>query len=564
MSRITKAQLLIFIAISLLYFGTRLYTLETFPHYDNDESFYHQLSLNLKEGKFYRGDNTKWYLDIYGLKYIPIEHPPLHFIITAPFLNEGILSIRITNVILNYIILVLIFFILQKIISTNAGLLGALMWSIYPFAIYVNRWNYPQTSLALFALCFILAMLYNRPYVAMFSMLAATLSQHAGILLIIPFIIKYKEDSTIPLVPFTLFGIGYLMWALDKFLIEQATPTLKRFVLLWPMLLIALSVLVLIFIFRKFLSNISTAPVIKIKRFVSKIPQSFGAFFYFYMLMVYLVIKPIDLYSYYTFGLNIFYIGIIGLFLIKDKTILYSFLVLQFFMIILNRGDHITVMVQPLIIIGFTILTIKSIQSLTIPKLRLTAYMVLTLITIVALAKVYTYIPQDSEDLDSFNKVINYTNAHINNTDCIMTMTKFSTRLNTDCKSDILLPVAFEYDDAVYRHLPDKGIFNYNVSFKNMKYVVVKEQGLRFLQQWGKANNESLFLATNTIMKWENLTVGNITVFINPDTNLTYGAFGEFRAYYRKPGEEGKALAEILSWEETNVSDYTFRENPTK
>ena len=73
----------------------------------------------------------------------------------------------------------------------------------------MNRLNFPQTSLALFVVCFILAILYNRPYLAMLSMVAATLSQYCGVLLIIPFIVRYKWESLAPIAVAATLGMFY-------------------------------------------------------------------------------------------------------------------------------------------------------------------------------------------------------------------------------------------------------------------------------------------------------------------------------------------------------------------
>ncbi|KKN77105.1 hypothetical protein LCGC14_0363010 [marine sediment metagenome] len=566
-----KKQIMILILISLLFFGTRLYKLESFPHYFNDESFYHQLSLNIKEGRFYQGINQKWYVDIYGLKYIPNEHPPLHFLLTIPFLNESIISIRAINVFWNFIIMLLIFFILQKLINTNVGLLGAGIWTVYPFAIYMNRLNFPQTSLALFTLTFILATLYNKRYLSILSVVAATLSQYCGILLVVPFIIKYKRKSYAPLALAAVIGMLYSAWAIDSYVIQQFTPTIERFVYLWPITIVFLCIVGIIWITKiKGGFDIINDWVNWLKIKLNKIYPLYWISLYIYLIVYYLAIRPLDIYAWYTYGLNIFFIGIVGLFLIKDKTLLYSFLMLQAFMLILNRGDHVSMIVQPLVIIGFTILTYRIInilsryQSFKFWKLDIepkTDFIwLLGIVAIICLFKVNAYIPHDSEDLDAFYSVLNYTNSIITNETCVMTMTKFSTRLNTSCKSDILLPCAYVHSDCIYRHFKDRTIFNYNISYYNMKYVVVKESGLEFLKQWGKKNNASMFATADTIMNWENTTINNITVFINPATNLTYGKFGYHRVYYREPVAEGEAIINILNRNKTNVSDYSVYE----
>ncbi|KKL56591.1 hypothetical protein LCGC14_2243900, partial [marine sediment metagenome] len=328
-----KKQICLLILISLLFFGTRLYKIESFPRYFNDESFYHQLSLNAKEGKIFLGDNSKWYVDIYGLKYIPHEHPPLHFLLTMPFLNEKITSIRTINVFLNFVIMLLIFIALRKLYNTNVGLLGAAIWTIYPFAIYMNRLNFPQTSLALFTLIFVIAMLYDWQMTAAIAIVPATLSQYAGVLLVIPFLIKYKWESIAALIPTALIGIGYSMWAVDRYVIQQLTPTFERFVFFWPIAIAACMIIGFAYYGRKYWMSVyqkTIEPILKIAN--KKIHPLFWIALYIYLIVYYIVILPLNIYSWYTYGVNVFYIGIVGMLLIKDKTLFYSFLVLQSFM----------------------------------------------------------------------------------------------------------------------------------------------------------------------------------------------------------------------------------------
>ncbi len=369
----------------------------------------------------------------------------------------------------------------------------------------------------------------------------------------------------------------YIFWALDIYVIQQFAPTFERFVFFWPMVIVACAIVGFAYFGRKYWASVYQKYIEPILRIANKkVHPLYWIGLYIYLIVYYIVILPLNIYSWYTYGMNIFYIGIVGMFFIKDKTLLWSFLMLQAFMMILNRGDHVSIMVQPLIIIGFTIITYKIITVLGAYKKtyklwkidiepRLDFIWLLGIIAIIALAKVNAYIPHDSEDLDAFYNTLEYANSLLNDSYCVMSMTKFTTRLNTTCVSDILLPCAYVHGDCVYRHFKDNSIFNYNISYHNMKYVIAKEEGLEFLKNWGKKNNASMFATADTIMSWPSIVIKNITLFINPDTNLTYGKFGEHRVYYHPyPRKEGEAIAEVLSWEEKNVSGYTIRENTNR
>jgi 4-amino-4-deoxy-L-arabinose transferase-like glycosyltransferase len=212
--------------IILLGLLLRLPYLDVLPYWDWDEGVNQNIAGNLADGK------SQWF----SLKYVWVPHPPLYLAACALMLKtlgNGIYSMRLLSVGYSLLTIMLVYLLGKEIADKKTGLISALLFSVYPKAVYWNRMAFSNNQLMfLSALAFYSLLLYLKDgngkwfYLCAVTLSLSLATGFTGLSFLVSTAILlhwYRKGRTIKMAAlsaslFAFFALAMLWRAPDEFL----------------------------------------------------------------------------------------------------------------------------------------------------------------------------------------------------------------------------------------------------------------------------------------------------------------------------------------------------------
>ncbi|MFC2162753.1 ArnT family glycosyltransferase [Candidatus Altiarchaeota archaeon] len=496
--------------VFLLALALRLPNLYVIPHWDWDEGVNMNYAWNLAQGRL------QWFT----LKYSFIPHPPGYLVLLAlvvKIVGQSLFAARILSVSLFMISMLFLYLVGVEVADRRIGLLSALLYAIYPAAIYWSRTgmiNNLSSLLIISSLYFFIKHVKDGGswwLPASLSLAGACLTSYIPLslmpMILLYFLVKEKKNfwkvSLVLMGPLAAFFIVMYLLRGDFFL-SDFMYQLERFHLL-GFKTVVLGILLLLFTiyFKKlkpFLTNLLTYEVEVI----------FGSRHYFNEVFVpscllamnfmvsYTLLTPFSDKSIFTGG-DYFWFGIIGLLFIERLTIhvvILYFMPIFMFTIVIGRSDHMLIHLYPFFSLGSAILLDRlryfmvrifngynvkrafalSVTILAIPFLFTIYYDAIGFMGGRLLAK---------EDLSSALDAASYVNSVTDPNDFVLTTSNLNPFMASDAS---IITQAFVYEGrsiGYYRPNLTPDWFTRNCSYQNADYIVVPPGALKWFKELG-------------------------------------------------------------------------------
>jgi len=130
--------------ILLLALALRLPNIESIPKWDWDEGSFHNVAANLAQGR----------AQMFAVRYAWVPQPPGYFLLAAEAIRvagDSIATTRLLSVSLGMLTIILLYHLGKEVQGTKAGLAAALIYAVYPKAIYWDRVALPYDLLVVFS-----------------------------------------------------------------------------------------------------------------------------------------------------------------------------------------------------------------------------------------------------------------------------------------------------------------------------------------------------------------------------------------------------------------------------
>ncbi|MFH1721539.1 MAG: glycosyltransferase family 39 protein [Candidatus Altiarchaeota archaeon] len=507
---------ILFIIFIFLFF--RVGELAVLPHWFWDEGVNTDLSCNLGEGQSRS----------FAMKYSFLPHPPLYFLISALWLKVlgigcSLTALRWLSVLLGLFSAIFLYLIVRKIGSESSALLAAALYSIFPLSIYWQRLAFANHLLALLILLSLYSWIKfstsSKTAWLMLSCLSAGLcavTQVTGLAVIVsvvyllwrhqrPYFFIGAITSVIPVLFFVTYMVALMPEAFihDFFYMVLRGPSTSA--------IQAVSVVVLAIAFYIFQGQILTVLKFNIQQlfFFSKRyrkPEDRG-----YLLkrdaIVFLSILFVlgSFLSFYTptdesllYGIDFYWIGLLGLpLIIRKKEIIHSFF-LPFFILFLRIGrtDHMVIPLYPFFALGLTIMLffLWNFWMSQIEKnapyyrrfLRLFLALILTSFIWASLSHDINLFGfgqgLEKTDQTDYLEVADFLNPHLKEGDVVVAQSHFSRFIEADT---CILTQSLAKDGIAIAYYPgDLGDerFAFDCSFSRARFFVLANDSLVWLE----------------------------------------------------------------------------------
>ncbi len=554
--RYASLFIILFIALAI-----RLPNLEQLPHWYWDEGVNMNIAWNLINGR------ALWF----SMRYPFMPHPPLFFIMGGILLRlfgEEIGVMRTLSVTLGILTTILIYLLVREFPDKGAGkfsaemmaMLSALLFAIYPVAIYWNRTAFANNQLTLL---FLLTMYSFRKYVqkrrwtnmkaerwlysgSLFTGLAMITELSGFVLLPSIFIIlrNHKAERVkailLSLIPPALF-FAVMLALMPREFVHDTIFTLKRFGITLTSVVILSLTSILIYLLRAKIIGI----LIRLKNLYthlayeslilpreSKLPpdrreniakRRLRSNAILLLILINLIpgitlIPPFNDNALFG-GVDYFSIGILGLFMIRAgdtrEFLLAFFLPLFIYIFFLTgRTDHLIIPLLPFLCIGLAIflkeihdyLKLFHVHSLTI--LLLLSYP----FAFVLYHDASSFILGEglvSEDIKDRIGVAEFINSRVEPDDIVITdshMVRF-----IRCRASVLLQSIAAQGRGIAYMASDYGPerFEFDPSYGNARFIVITPKAT----EWLSENDKEML---SEIQRWPTRGVGGYIVYENP------------------------------------------------
>ncbi len=472
------------------------------------------------------------------LKYVFVPHPPLFFMVAAFMLKvfgNELLVLRGLCAFYSILTVIVVYLVSREISGKKTGLLSALLFAIYPTAIYWNRMGFANNQLMLFLMLSMYSILlylnhgnmrwfYLAGILTSLSIITEILG--VAIFFAIAVVLWFYEKKRLPgfiilsaMFPM-VFVIGMLGIAPDAFISDilhnSGRSNYRAFFL-------ALCFIVF-FMCPSKIKDVCADYVDKI--YGPVISEIRGNIPLIYLILSLIVFLPLSD-EVFVKNFDYFWLGILGLYYIKNKIgkdVLLSFIVSLFVMLLwLNRSDHMITPLYPLFCLGLSVFLL-GIYEISLNYFRGTFRKYTTIIALILVfypicATVYydsvLFLADGTslatEDIDSRWEVADFVNERVSAEDVVLTDSHISRMIN--CKTSVIIQSpAYEKNPMGYMRADYKrDRFLFNCSYRNAKFVIMLED----TREWA-LNQTALVGMVNEIQNWSSVEVGGYIIYQNP------------------------------------------------
>ncbi|OYT54782.1 MAG: hypothetical protein B6U72_01565 [Candidatus Altiarchaeales archaeon ex4484_2] len=511
----SRRGLMLLLAVLLVSILFRFPNLELMPFWMWDEGVNMNISWNLSEGRM------QWFT----LTYPFIPHPPLFFIVSALLLKLSgnyLVYMRLLTALYGVWTTFMLYLLGKEAFDSRTGLVAALLFAVYPWAVYFNRMAYANNQLMfLYILSMYLLLRFHKTggekwlILSAFTSSLALLTEYTGIALVVSVLyicyLKRKDLLVKALVlslgPFLLF-IAVMLFLMPEAFTRDLMFTLERFrKAVTGLLIAAVSYLVYRYLLRKQVSGLvkhaitfyrgiiltavhwrgETSGEEKIQRARINLMLSLS---FISLMIIYLSLQSLSVKAFFE-SLDFYWLGIFGFLLIKNQEIrdLMLVFIIPLFLVIggFGRLDHMIIPLYPLFALGLGLLLgeiylfmVSLFSWNTIIKLLVFGILVYPF-TYIAWMDYETFILGDnplvaSEDIGARLNVSSYVNSRVGGDDLVLADSNFIRFLDGRV-SVILQSVAIEGRDVLYMS-GDYGSnrFTHNCSYRKARFIVIQEQ----------------------------------------------------------------------------------------
>ncbi len=519
--------LALIVALSVFF---RYYSLGDTPHWDWDEGVNMNIAEYLADGK----------IQVFALKYAFFPHPPLFFLLESKvlqFFGDNIVSARAFTAAYGVLITFLLYFVGKELFDAKTGLLASLLYAVFPAAVYWGRLVFANNQLIFFSTLALYAIVkYTSKnnkfwlYVCCISAGLGFLTQETGfatILAVSALLLEHDRNiiphaAAIMLAPFAFF-VAFMLAYTPEYFMFDVFYQLGRFNMNVYFGLAAVLLVLLLYRKRHVLGDFYKP--------IAGTLNEIQPLMYVLMSLGSLLVEQSDK----TFGKSISYfmpLCLSGLFFSpfflidngKSRRILQAFFLPYFaILLILNRGDHMTMLVYPYLMLLMAAFAIKAydrtVSWLNRFQQKITA-------TTIALALIFhpigvaayidfrMVVPKEvvgSQYIAYENELADYVNNNTSPDDVVIGYSYLSPLLKA--KLCILTQsVAYEGRDvAYYSGSYSKERFAFNCSYKNAKYVIASNGTINVL-----SNDTAFDNLLAGIEKWPAEDIGYYRLYKNP------------------------------------------------
>lgn len=517
--------------ITLLSILFRFYNLGVIPGWDFDEGYNMRYSFDLLNGEIL------WF----SIKYTFLPHPPLFFLAYAlviKYLGVGVYTIRLLTAFYGVATTLLLYFVGKEVFNPKVGLIASFIYAVTPEVVFWNRLGYANNQLILIStLAFYFIYRYSKTldgrylYLGCFSAGLSVITEYTGILnvaAIAVFLYIYHRENTfkavvISLIPLALLFVFMLYHSPEYFLFD-VNYQFNRF--LSP-LKISLGLFSLFFIFklRRVISD-----------FYRPIADSLNQDVLIYAVVISLTVFQVSESSFWDATTFLFATGVAGLcfvpsFLIekeKERRLLLLFLLFNAMsMLILNRADHMTMVIYPFVSIAIASMlhTVYEKSVLEIPWI-LRRFKIKLPKKILFIASFYalfislcfsTYIfvlgnNISSEHLGNDFAVAEYVNQRTSQEDLVLTYSWMFPLIHNARVSLLTQSMAYEeIPIAYYSGNFPKDRFAFNTSYTRAKFLIASNGTMEWI-----LNETGSKEVVSYLESWDKTNVSGFLVYRNP------------------------------------------------
>lgn len=488
--------------ILLLTLFLRAYDIEAMPNWYWDEGVNLNTASNLVDGKAQQ----------FALKYAWVPHPPLYFMVLVPLLKvvgDKIIALRVLSIAYSLMTVLVIYLVGKQMIDSKTGLVAALLYSVYPSAVFWSRMGFAHNQLMLLGIVTLYAVLkYANSgsrrflYIACITAFLCFITEYSGIafimaLLLYTHLYRRGEVKKVAVITVGLLSAYTMLMVFlyERWFIQDIWFNFGRVNIF--LLFIGIIILLVLAAYPHKFKNV-------LKWFHLKVDKVGIHVFMFYLpltLIVLLIppsdktlIQPID---------YLWLVGVIGLMFIGNEerrnTTWVFYISYLAIIAAYDRSDHMVMPLYPIMSLGGAIFLLKLfysrdrifsfISGKTRPFLITTSALTLIFypILIMAYQDVDSFILGNNfktMPLDEVEKLNSFINNRVTPEDIVLTQSYFSQGLKS---KTTILSHAISYGGKAIFYYPafDAERFSYNTSIKNVKYAVLPKGMIEALSQIG-------------------------------------------------------------------------------
>ena len=528
--------------ILLLAAVLRLPNLETIPFWEFDEGYNLNYAWNLANG------HIVWYT----IRYAFIPHPPLFYMILAVIIKlfgYTLYPARVFAVTLSLGSTLLLYLAGTKLVNKNVGLLAALLYAIYPHAIFFGRMNYNNNLLAfMIMLALYLHLLEGRWRTLSYAVigLSAVVELSGAALILTAWILSrifdkknFLKNMGIALAPGIIFTLIMLYITPDYF-VHDLLYQLNRFGFTPTVLALSACALAIFYLASDRLPEIYVRIRDFLRREITILFSEYDSIAWNYGLLA--ILAAAHFYSsrwlFHEFSEGCFFgsfdyywLGLAGLLLvrgsIKRNTALLFALPMLLVTLKIGRFDHMCIPLYPLFSLGGGVLLPELNGFLRRAASLLAGSKILIYIcSTILLAYPFTYVLYADfggfvlgrtlrhEDVKSMVEAAEYVNARISGADFVLTTSNLA-RFVRGNATVFIQGVAIDEPIVYYPAFPAER-FLYNVSYRNAKYIVIP--GYDGLSWLATVENRTYRNISEEIGGWGvEMEIGPYFVYRNPE-----------------------------------------------
>lgn len=505
----------------------RIPNLQEMPHWAWDEGANMNIASNLAEGKM------QWF----SLEYSFVPHPPLFFMLVAPFLNilgNQLLVMRALTVLIGLCSVLLLYLIGTRFFNKKLALAATFLYAIYPHAVYFGRMAFANNLLVFLVLLSLFFFLrYEQEnstanlYLSGFSASLAFLTEFPGITAILSVLFLARKKKTrefmilflsVSIAPLA-FVFSMLSLTPDYFLQDlahnfgrfRALALILIFVpvvyLLWINLRKKVwDILGKIFSFYKSIAYdlVSWETDLPEKEKKKRVMENLRLGLSLLTLMLLPLLFQTSGDGLFFGELDYFWMGIFGLGIVyfKDedrKEALFAFFLPLFAITAaIGRLDHMIIPLYPFFCLGLSYLLtyvhgyLTSVLSWIGGKKQVVSLLVLLLIALpffhLVLENTQAFILKqnslvESENIESRREVASFVNERTEADDLVICDSHLTRMI--DAKTTVIIQsMAYEGKNVSYMSgdYPNKR-FVYNTSYKKAEFIIVRKQNAKWLSK---------------------------------------------------------------------------------
>ncbi|MFH1835817.1 MAG: glycosyltransferase family 39 protein [Methanobacteriota archaeon] len=533
------------LCVILLLQGLLLFTnLPDLPHYFWDDGINMELSWNLANGE----------MRLYSIIYPFIPHPPLFFAVVGFFLKifgDEVIVLRSITAFQSILTTIFLYYTGKTLSGPKVGLTASLFYAIYSENIYWTRVGFANSQLMLLSIIALYFFIRGGELriLSYLSVSLALLTEFTAVALLISvlgillvrgerreafkaFYISISLPAiTYILILFSTAG-GALLFDL-KYALERFAPTIVIFALTFGFIALIYSSRRRLGIFlRAYYDKLLVIAVKDIKFTFGKYSEWIlrqSRFNLVILINLILAVRTLTPYSddllfkgYDIIFFDYYWIGILGLFLIKDVALLYFFTPLFLLTLAIGRTDHLILPAYPYFALGLSVLLLRVYSKLVeffgtnrnrIVTLFILVYYPFAILFIYDVNSFVLGRGLEREDLEGLEEITKYLNANTQQDDVVLSTSHISRQINAQ-GTELFQGLAAEGISVSYfgRKLPASR-FAYNSSYLTAKYIVLPEGVLDWIYK-----EESMTEFSTQLDKWPvGYRRGDFVFYRNPN-----------------------------------------------